>query len=107
MRYWHLLDRTKSDEQQELSCRSGCGFCPVAPEQNLRLVEALQSKGEIVAMTGDGSTMLSAQTNLGIAMGMAGTEVAQGSSRHDPDHRCNFASIETAVEEGRTVYQNL
>lgn len=98
-----LSDQELADKLDRISV-----FARVHPAQKLRIVEAFQKKGEVVAMTGDGVNDAPAlmRADVGVAMGITGTEVAKEAAKIVIADD-NFSTIVAAILEGRLVYQNI
>ncbi|RPI75026.1 MAG: HAD family hydrolase, partial [Desulfobacteraceae bacterium] len=101
------LEKMSDTELAEVIDRTDA-FCRVSPQHKTRIVEAFKARGHVVAMTGDGVNDAPAlkRANIGIAMGITGTDVSKQTADMVLTDD-NFASIVSAIEEGRIIYANI
>ncbi len=103
----HQLNQLSDEELREAMDHTDV-FARVSPEHKMRIVDALRSRGEVVAMTGDGVNDAPAikLADIGVAMGITGTDVAKETADMVLTDD-NYASIVSAVEQGRIIYSNI
>ncbi|NTW53824.1 MAG: cation-translocating P-type ATPase [Chlorobaculum sp.] len=112
LRDGHVLSGVEIEAMDDRALGEAAGsaevFARVSPEHKLRIVEALQKRGEVVAMTGDGVNDAPAlkRADIGISMGISGTDVSREASAMTLLDD-NFSTIVAAIEEGRGIYDNI